>query len=315
VQAEVNIETVLVGNPGNAPDTRYALPGYGSVSYEYKIGKYEVTSGQYTEFLNKVAGVDTYGLYSTYMWSDPQGCKIERYAGSGTGSNPYQYRVAADYANRPVNCVSWGDSARFANWLHNGQPSGAQDLTTTEDGAYYLNGATTDAQLLAVTREADCMWAITSEHEWYKAAYYNSGSSSYYDYPTSTNSMPGRDMTETTNPGNNANYYDVATYPIDPPYYTTVAGEFELSDSPYDTFDQGGNVWEWTEAISSDSARVLHGGSFDSYYGALVAPYRIGINPAGEVCTSGFRVAYVPEPATLGLAGLGGLAVIRRRGR
>ena len=33
----------------------------GSVGYAYNIGKYEVTAGQYTEFLNKVAGTDTEG--------------------------------------------------------------------------------------------------------------------------------------------------------------------------------------------------------------------------------------------------------------
>ncbi|KKL49256.1 hypothetical protein LCGC14_2317320, partial [marine sediment metagenome] len=32
--------------------------------------------------------------------------------------------TAADWENRPVNFVSWGDAARFANWLHNGQPTG-----------------------------------------------------------------------------------------------------------------------------------------------------------------------------------------------
>ena len=46
------------------------------------------------------------------MWHDPYtldaGCKIERYAGSGTAGDPYLYRVAANYANRPVNYVSWG---------------------------------------------------------------------------------------------------------------------------------------------------------------------------------------------------------------
>lgn len=30
-------------------------------------------------------------------------------AGSGTAADPYQYRVAADYANRPVTHVSFGD--------------------------------------------------------------------------------------------------------------------------------------------------------------------------------------------------------------
>jgi len=115
----VNIETVPVGNPGNDDDI--PVGGYGGVAYTYNIGKYEVTAGQYTEFLNAVAGVDTYGLYSTYMW-DPRhgkdyGCKIERYAGSGTVGDPYKYRVATDYANRPVNYVSFWDTCRFANWL------------------------------------------------------------------------------------------------------------------------------------------------------------------------------------------------------
>ena len=37
------------------------------MAYTYNIGKYEVTAGQYTAFLNAVAGVDTYGLYNTNM--------------------------------------------------------------------------------------------------------------------------------------------------------------------------------------------------------------------------------------------------------
>ena len=57
------IDTVPVGNPGNAADTT----GYGSVAYTYNIGKYDVTAGQYTAFLNAVAATDTYGLYNTSM--------------------------------------------------------------------------------------------------------------------------------------------------------------------------------------------------------------------------------------------------------
>ena len=39
-----------------------------------------------------------------------------------------------------MNYVSFYDALRFANWLHNGQPSGPQDSTTTEDGAYTFSG-------------------------------------------------------------------------------------------------------------------------------------------------------------------------------
>ena len=107
-------------------------PATARSAYAYQIGKYEVTAGQYTEFLNAVADSDTYGLYSTLMGDILNyGANIQR-----TGSSPnYSYSVAADWANRPVNYVSFWDAARFANWLHNGQPTGPQGPGTTEDGA------------------------------------------------------------------------------------------------------------------------------------------------------------------------------------
>jgi hypothetical protein len=56
---QTSVSMVTVGNPGNAPDTT----GYGAVSYVYKMDKYDVTTAQYTQFLNAVAATDTYGLY------------------------------------------------------------------------------------------------------------------------------------------------------------------------------------------------------------------------------------------------------------
>ncbi|MGD0092358.1 MAG: SUMF1/EgtB/PvdO family nonheme iron enzyme [Planctomycetota bacterium] len=107
-----------VGNPGNNPDTRYNNISVGAVSYSYKIGKFEVTAGQYTAFLNAMAKTDTYGLYNAHMWSNGE-CKIQQSGSSGS----YTYSVASDYANRPVSYVSWGDAARFCNWLSNGKPA------------------------------------------------------------------------------------------------------------------------------------------------------------------------------------------------
>ncbi|MCY2927888.1 MAG: SUMF1/EgtB/PvdO family nonheme iron enzyme [Planctomycetota bacterium] len=312
-KADITISTVPVGDPGNAADTAAHSgnsAGQGSVAYTYNIGTYEVTAGQYTAFLNKVAATDTYGLYNTNMWSNSYGCKIQRSGSSGS----YTYSVASDYANRPVNYVSWGDSARFANWLHNNQPAGAQNLTTTEDGAYYLNGATTNAALLAVSRKANWKWAVTSEDEWYKAAYYKGGSTNagYWDYPTSSNTAPGRDMADVS--GNNANYYN-GGYLIGSPYYRTEVGEFQNSDSPYGTFDQGGNVWEWNESILSGSYRGLRGGSFYYDVNNLLASDRNGGIPTDEYSNVGFRVSQVPEPASMALLAIGGIGMlVRRRG-
>src|SRR2546426_11997382 len=39
----VTIDTVPIGNPGNAADTRYDPAGFSSVASAYHIGKYEVT--------------------------------------------------------------------------------------------------------------------------------------------------------------------------------------------------------------------------------------------------------------------------------
>jgi len=313
-----SLETVPVGNPGNAGElSGVGAGGYGpdrvcgAVGYTYNIGKYEVTAGQYCEFLNAVAKTDTYGLYNTLMSYGyyGQGCRIQQSGASGG----YTYTVAADRANRPVNYVSWGDAARFANWLHNGQPTGSQDASTTEAGAYYLNGATSDTALVAVTRKANATWVIPSEDEWYKAAYYNPTIGDYYDYATGSNTAPGRDMTDTS--GNNANWYiGSGAFPIDSDKYTTMVGEFQNSDSPYGTFDQSGNVWEWNESVIYSAYSGLRGGAFvyDNLGAKLCASYRTHLNhPSVELQTVGFRVVQVPEPGTFLLLAIGGLAVMR----
>ncbi len=294
----VTIDLVPVGNPGNGADTEVMFPdettGYGSVGYEYQIGKYEVTAGQYTEFLNAVADADPNGLYNTNMGSIPsQGANIQQTGSSGS----YSYSVASDWADRPVNYVSFWDAARFANWLHNGQPTGPQGPGTTEDGAY-LN---IDNQA-TFARQPGAKFFIPTEDEWYKAAYHDQSAgmaATYFDYPTGTNADPGNDETEATNPGNNANYYYYISsdYTIGSPYYRTEVGDFELSDSPYDTFDQGGNVWEWNETVLYTDYRVLRGGSFFSdLSGYLHASTRtFYFDPSDEYDVVGFRVASIPE--------------------
>ena len=327
-----------VGNAGELSGTSHGPDGIvGGVDYAYNIGKFEVTAGQYTEFLNAVADTDTYGLYNTDM-GDPLGwfgCNIQRTGSSGS----YTYSVATDWEDRPVNWVSWGDSARFANWLTNGMPTGVQGAATTEDGSYDLSGtqAYYDADggipaqgtpdydalrqaLMAVTREADARYVIPTEHEWYKAAYYDGDSGVYYDYPMGWDSTPSNDVID-PDPGNSANFYGTPDggikWATGHPYYRTEVGEFENSDSPYGTFDMGGNVQEWNEGIPSESwlSRGRRGGDYSVIDDNMHASYRGTGNPADEHLARGFRLGEVPEPATLLIMAAAGLPLLLKRKR
>jgi formylglycine-generating enzyme len=308
----VTIDTVTIANPGNAADTT----SYGSVAYTYQIGKFEVTAGQYCAFLNAVAATDTYGLYHGYM-GEWWGCKIYQNGSGGT----YTYTVASDWANRPVNFVSWGDAARFANWLSNGQPTGAQGTATTEDGSYYLNGAVTTAALKSVKRKAGATWVIPTEDEWYKAAYYDldkSGGAGYWLYSTRSNDLPSNIGADGyTDPGNHANYYGNSSYTIGAPYYRTIVGEFENSASAYGTFDQGGNEPEWTDTatIGNDSCHDVRGGSYNYIADWLRSSNYMSFDVAAYGNEVGFRVALVPEPGSLILLASGAAAVLIRRRR
>ena len=310
-----SLQTVRVGNPGNTAEwSGQSYLGYGpdrlcgTVDYAYNIGRYEVTAGQYTEFLNAVAGVDTYDLYSTRMATSSCRCMIQRTDANQDGL--YEYSVPSEWANRPVSFVSWGDAARFANWVHNGQPLGAQGLATTEDGAYYLNGATSVQGLLAVTRNTDWRWSIPTEDEWYKAAYHrNDGlTGNYWDYPTGSDAIP---INAVTNPdgGNNANF----DYTINSPYYRTRVGEFESSRSPYGTYDQGGNVWEWNESIILEGYRGIRGGAFDASSYLMHASNRDYIDPSNECYYIGFRLCARVHPGDCnydGKVNIGDLGII-----
>ena len=272
---QTGLEFVNVANPGN-PGELSSLQSVGGeepvmpdrvcggVGYVYQIGKYEVTNAQYCEFLNAVAASDQHELYDSEMarTTFTEGSGIRRTGSEGN----YTYSLMSGRANKPVKFVSFWDACRFANWLHNGQGNG-----DTETGAYTLTaeGITNNT----VTRNTEWRFAVTSEDEWYKAAYHkNDGSTgNYWDYPTGSDNPPraeappGTDMVNGSANWDNEFWNDWNEEEMDVGAYTA-----KPSSSPYGTFDQGGNAWEWNEtALFWEGAqrRIVRGGEASSNVG------------------------------------------------
>jgi formylglycine-generating enzyme len=331
----ITIDTVHVGNAGNPNDP---ATGLGRVNYDYGISKYEVTIGQYVAFLNAVAATDTYNLYNPFMATNLNIAGIAQSGASGS----YTYSAIGS-ANRPVTYVGWGDAARFANWLHNGQPIGAQNANTTEDGAYTLNGANATTTLMAVVRNSAATWAIPTQNEWYKAAYYQpvaqgGDTDSYWNYPMKTNSKPYSDQPPGATPDNTrvANFYqnDFTANGYDDGYAVpgspfsgdnqnmiTDVGAYTASSSFYGTFDQGGNVKEWTETIDEEdsSMHTVSGGGYGGTFPGMESIIELSpdrYEPLYQVNTIGLRMIYIPEPTSATLCAAGVLILtVRRRWR
>ena len=377
IAASTAMEFVTVGNPGNAPaPADDSGVRYGGVSYEYRIGKYEVTYGQYLEFLNAKAKSDPTGLYDPDMTNDQIANGIQRNGSSGS----YSYSLLNERsANLPVSFVNFTDAARFANWVNNGKGN-----ASTENGAYLITTANVKAAtrangvntyqiegnspilkgdqievsgLLGIgfairsqvenveykggstyvsvknsypdnvaigegiivsipsTHSTLAKVWIPSENEWTKAAYYNptlnNGAGGYYKWATQSNDYPGNSFEPIANqaniPSSDGSTFantttDRSITPIAGPSLLTPVGSFSKSPSYYGTFDQDGNLTEWTDTVydatatfgnynrSPNATRSKHGAMY--YSGTAGSTRRDDIlMPNDKGYGSGFRLA------------------------
>ena len=280
--AVVSMSWTSIGDVNNAADPS---TGYGSVDHAYNIGTYDVTNAQYVDFLNAKGASNSNGIYNGTMGNTGGPYNYGNIIQSGS-SGSYTYSVSSTYANQPVVGVTWFDAARFSNWLGNGQGSGSM-----ETGAYTLNGATSG--IINVNPGAAVY--IPSENEWYKAAYYNGANSTYSLYPNGQNTITQAD----------ANYW--------PNSGVADVGYGKASSSG--TFGQGGNAWEWNDAVISGSSRGLRGGTWSLSDSGLASSRRTGSDPSNGGRNFGFRVASVPEPTTVMLTILASGVLVTRRKR
>jgi formylglycine-generating enzyme required for sulfatase activity len=171
-------------------------------------------------------------------------------------------------------------------------------------------------------------YVLPSYNEWYKAAYYDPNTKTYWDFPTGGNTAPNRVLSGTL-PGTAVYGHSYIPIPIENrplPTSTQQAGGL----SPYGVMGLGGNAKEWEESAfglnnnaGSTSRGVRGGGAFSSadYLSASSRESMLASNSNHDL---GFRVAsvspsdIVPEPSSLvigTLFGLGGLLAKRRMKR
>ncbi len=174
---EFTIDFVNIGNAANPGDTRAeAYPsGCGAVDYEYQIGKYEITNGQWDAFVS-AAGAPV-----------------------GNPSSAYDENAYWTGTDVPTGYVSWYEAAQFCNYLTSGDKSqGAYQLGT--NGSINIDRSTAEMVYGIV-------YVLPTEDEWYKAAYYKPDGSGYSTYANGTDVAPIA--------GDDTNYDDVIGQPWD----------------------------------------------------------------------------------------------------
>jgi sulfatase modifying factor 1 len=309
----LDISMQPVEDAGNLADTN----GLGDVAEPFRLGTFEITNLQYVVFLNAVAADDIHGLYAPIMTSSDRGGIVQN------GSpGAFTYATKPGFADKPANGFNWTDGARFCNWLHNGQPVGAQGPGTTEDGAYDLSVSSAE-----IVRSPGAHWFLPTHDEWYKAAYYDpsdpladaGGTPDYWFYPTRSDSQPTQasadGMGDVTNPGSNvANHSQGADWNDENGNVTTVGGCG--ATSPWGLFDVGGNINELTETLGNPipanppaqpdplPTRTIRGGDFANSGFLMASPDGLSadLNMLAEGANIGMRVASLELWEDLGFA-------------
>ena len=312
----VTIDYTPVNNAGNAANVS---TGWGAVSNVFKIAKYETSNEQYKDFLNKVdaSGTNPNGVYNAQMGSDSLG-GITFNAGGSSGAK-YTVKTGTSpggvaYTNMPVLFTTWFSAARFTNWLQNGQQTNSSSMET---GAYTLNNQTSGN---IPARNAGATDFLPSRDEWYKAGFYDGNTVAYKTWPTDSNAQPINTVSNLTL-ANVANYGSTSTPTLSP----ISVGSYINTTSPYGAFDMFGNATEYTDTAGT-GADVGRPQMFSGSWATTVASagswnataagiFRSSTTATGQV---GFRVAAVPEPATIalasvGIASLAGLDWMKRR--
>ncbi|MBN1126146.1 MAG: SUMF1/EgtB/PvdO family nonheme iron enzyme [Sedimentisphaerales bacterium] len=287
--------TFQMGDNFNEGDSD-ELPVHTVILDSFAMGKYEITNGQFRDFLNsaKSQGLITVtngvvyksGSGTSYPYCDTHTWSFYSQIDYAGGSFSVRTKGGRSMVNDPIVYVSWYGAAAYCNWRsqEEGKPTCYNLSTWTCDFSKKGYRLATEAEWEYAARGGRSgsrfPWGDTISHS--QANYYSSSS---YSYDTST--------THGYHPTWNDGIYPY-TCPVD-----------SFAPNGYGLYNMAGNVWEWchdwygkyssgsqTNPIGPGTGRyrVLRGGGW--FYGADVCrvAYHGSSFPDGRYSYYGFRV-------------------------
>jgi hypothetical protein len=340
------IDLVTIGSAGNAPwmgdggPASNLVPGHGSVAYEYRIGKYEVTSAQWVEFFNaaydRPANDRLPHLIPPTFWGG--------ISTTPTVPGGQRWTTTPQSAMLPTGNIDWRMAAMYCNWLHNDKRTdraaflnGAYDVSTF---GYFGNIFTDQA-----THHPDARYWIPTLDEHLKAAHYDPAKlnsdgtrGGWWRYNNSSDTphaygppgvRVGRDQFRNPIPDPNgplatANgvWSDIG-FPNGPNPFSIPLGAYPTVQSPWGLLDLAGATTEWTEGIFTSTIGEKYR-LFEGSYWRQAPPLQHSLDdlgwPGGEFPSIpfhdfGFRIASsVPSPGPC-VAGVGAVLLSHARRR
>ncbi len=298
VDPNSGIDLVRVGavnNPAWAGDGTVGdrAIGRGSVGYEYSIGRFEVTTSQWVEFVNAAA-------------NRPASERLPHIAAPGHWGavpGPSGWTVPAGNEMLPEGNISWRMAAMYCNWLHNDKATNREAFL---DGAYDASTFTYFGNIFQdqFTHHANAKYWIPTWDEWLKAAHYDPNKvnpdgtvGGWWKYSTTSDTEPTRGVPgvgQTNTGGGIPNPFGI---PL---------GAYTDVTSPWGLYDVAGATSEWTEEVFTGPglppSRVFDGSWWvDGSVGNDAICYQGGTDfPSIAIFDTGFRIASsVPSPGSL----------------
>lgn len=312
---DFDFQWAVIGSVGNAPylvEPLSSAYNRGSVGYEYRISRLEITTAQWLEFRN---------TFTT------QSFELRRFAEPGFWAGEFdpdylgpgeRYRLRSDVpdaANAAVQ-ISWRDAARYCNWLHNEKSSSLNAIT---NGAYDTStfGETQDGLITdQVTHSPGAKFWIPTLDERLKAVFFDprgdtGDSDQWWSYPYASDSPPVPGWPGTPGAQTNAG---LQITEINNPQWIPL-GSYPDAQTPWGLLEASGGSSEWTEAIVSGRWRRISGSAGGS--AGFAVSDRIG-GPGASLPDAPFAtlrvVSAIPAPSS-SLVGLLSLSVLINRRR